>query len=98
MAKIPTKSELEKVLLERVTPFLHSHNGDIQVESISENGEVRVSFQGACANCPSLGDTLSNSVEAAITEAFPKANLKVIAVNKVDEQLWNIAKNILRKK
>lgn len=94
---LPTAQEVEKVLEERVKPYLTSHNGGIRLKSISPDGAVRIVFLGACTNCPSMGDTLLNTVEATLIEAFPDAGLHVIAVNDVDDELWSLAKSILRK-
>ena len=95
---IPNFSEVEKVLQERAAPVLIAHQGGIRLKGISQDGVVRVAFQGSCTNCPLLGDTLSDSVETALQEAFPKAHLKVVAVDDVDDALWSLAKNILRNK
>lgn len=94
---IPDFATVEEVLWKRVTPMLVAHGGGIKLKSISPEGEVRVAFEGACTNCPLLGDTLSNSVEASLLEAFPGAPLKVLVVNDIDDDLWNLAKNILQK-
>lgn len=95
---IPNFSEVEKVLEEQVAPMLAAHRGGISLKEITAEGVVRVAFKGSCTNCPLLGDTLSDSVETALQDAFPKAKLKVVAVNDVDDDLWTLAKDILRKK
>lgn len=94
---IPDKKAIEKVLDEQVAPMLLAHRGGIRLKGISPNGEVRVAFDGSCTNCPLLGDTMANSVEATLLEAFPEANIKVVAVNDIDDDLWSMAKHILRK-
>lgn len=94
---LPDFDAINNVLQERVAPYLSSHDGGIKLQSISPEGEIRVAFLGACSNCPSLGDTLLNTVDAVIKEAFPEECLNVIAVNDVDDDLWALAKSILRK-
>lgn len=93
---IPSFEAIERVLQEKVAPQLEVHNGGIKLKSVNENGEVRVVFLGACSNCPSMGDTMENSVKEALEEAFPESTLEVIAVNEVSDELWNLAKSIIR--
>ncbi len=95
---VPDATAIEKVLKEKVAPFLQSHNGGIKLKSVSLEGEIRIAFMGACTNCPLLGDTLAQTVETSLQEAFPEAKLKIIVVNDIDDDLWAMAKNMLRKK
>ncbi len=56
--------------LEEVRPYLHSHGGEMQFDSV-EAGVVRVSLFGACQGCPSAVVTLTQSLEQAVRERWP---------------------------
>ncbi len=56
--------------LEEVRPYLHSHGGEMEVESV-EAGVVRMKLLGACSGCPSSVVTLTQSVEQAVRERWP---------------------------
>ena len=57
--------------LEKTQPYLQSHGGDVELESI-ENGVVRVRLKGACGHCSSSSATLKDAVEGAIYNAAPE--------------------------
>lgn len=52
--------------LERVRPLLASHGGDVELLSISPQGEVHLKLLGSCHGCPSSEATLKNAIEEAI--------------------------------
>jgi Fe-S cluster biogenesis protein NfuA len=53
-----------------VTRFIHAHAGDVDVVSVSQEGDVQVRFFGACTGCPAIGTTFAGRVLPAI-EAMP---------------------------
>lgn len=57
-----TVAEVEEVLARRVRRFINAHAGDLHVESVSEQGDVRLGFSGACEHCPALSATFAVSV------------------------------------
>lgn len=52
--------------LERVRPLLASHGGNVELLSISPQGEVHLKLLGSCHGCPSSQATLKNAIEEAI--------------------------------
>jgi Fe-S cluster biogenesis protein NfuA len=68
----------ERVLsaLEHARPYLHSHGGDVELESI-ENGVVRVRLRGACGSCSSSTETMKRTVEDAIYDMAPEVSTVV---------------------
>lgn len=62
--------------LEGVRPYLHSHGGDVELESI-ENGVVSLRMRGACGSCSSSSETMKRSVEEAIINAAPEISAVV---------------------
>ena len=65
----------ERVLgaLESARPYLHSHGGDVELESV-ENGVVRVRLHGACGSCSSSTETMKRTIEDAIYDAAPEVS------------------------
>ncbi len=56
--------------LEEVRPYLHSHGGEMQFDSV-EAGVVRLKLFGACQGCPSAVVTLTQSLEQAVRDRWP---------------------------
>ncbi len=92
-----TVDSIKAVLADTVQGRLAQHGGGVEVCGLSEQGEVRVAFTGHCSTCPAQEATLRNLVTDALHKAFPQEPLRVIAINRVNDDLWNMAKNILRK-
>jgi Fe-S cluster biogenesis protein NfuA len=56
--------------LEKVRPYLHTHSGDVELQSI-DHGVVRLKLLGSCGSCPSSSVTLKSAVEDALYAAAP---------------------------
>ncbi len=95
MAEI-TLSEIERVLDERVRPELALHKGDICVTKL-EGDVLYVRMTGNCSNCPSAELTLENTVNTALTEAFPELK-QVVLMTGVSDGLIADMKEILAKR
>ncbi len=91
-----TISEIEKVLDEKVRPELALHEGNIHVVNLEE-GIVQVRLTGNCSNCPSAELTLENTVESALTEAFPELK-QIVLVTGVSDELISDMRAILEKR
>ncbi|MBB6275918.1 NifU family protein [Porphyromonas circumdentaria] len=87
---------VQAVLEQQVNPLLASHGGGVKLCSISPEGDIRVTFKGACATCPSMRETLDELVEGTLQGAFPEEKFRVIAVLDMDEELLNEARALLR--
>lgn len=61
------KPEIEKVL-DQLRPNLRLDGGDLQLLDISDDGVVKVKFQGACCGCPHAQITLKHYIERAVKE------------------------------
>jgi Fe-S cluster biogenesis protein NfuA len=53
--------------------YLHSHGGDVELESI-ENGIVKVRLHGACGSCTSSTETMKRTIEEAIHDMAPEVS------------------------
>jgi len=66
---LPTRIERA---LATVRPYLGSHEGDVEVLGITDDGVVKVQLQGSCDGCASSAVTLKLAIERAILEAAPE--------------------------
>jgi len=90
-----TMKRIEAVLDEKVRPEMASHGGGITVDHL-ENKVLYVKLQGQCAGCPSSDITTENLVEAELLKAVPDLVEKVVVVQTVSDELWDMAKKLLR--
>ena len=82
--------------LESVRPFLHHHDGDVELLDIDENvGAVHLRLLGSCDGCPSSSVTLNLAVETAIREAAPE--ISIIDVEGREEEAVTVPVSIGRK-
>lgn len=60
----------EKIIetLEKIRPYIQRDGGDVEFVDVDENGVVTVRMLGACADCLSLDDTLTDGIEAILLD------------------------------
>jgi len=66
------RERVEKVLNEKVRPFLAMEGGNVELVDIVEDNVVRVKLTGACGGCPMAQLTLKSLVENAIKSEVPQ--------------------------
>ncbi len=66
------REKIEKILREKVKPFLASEGGSVKLIEVTEDNVVRVRLTGACGGCPMAQLTLKNVVEKAIKSKIPQ--------------------------
>lgn len=76
--QITLKSKVETAI-EEIRPSLQSDGGDIKLVAVSEEGEVSVQLQGACAGCPMSQMTLTHGVEKHLKKVVPEVS-SVVAI------------------
>ncbi|MDR3692940.1 MAG: NifU family protein [Fimbriimonas sp.] len=54
-----------------VQAYARSHGGEIQLLGVSDEGDVRVKFSGACRGCPMSALTLKHGIELQLKELVP---------------------------
>lgn len=57
-----TAADVERVIDGDIRRFINGHCGDVHVASVSPEGDVHLSFSGACGTCPQLSATFAVSV------------------------------------
>jgi Fe-S cluster biogenesis protein NfuA len=76
----PPAREIIEAWLDRVRPALVADGGNIELIVIDPDGTVRVSMQGACADCPAQLATLRIAIEEPLKKAV-RGIRSVIAVD-----------------
>ena len=64
------QTQVEQVL-DAMRPVIQQDGGDIELVSVSAEGEVQIRFQGACVSCPSRALTLQTLIERNLKEYVP---------------------------
>jgi Fe-S cluster biogenesis protein NfuA len=65
------KEKVEKILKEKVDPFLQRDGGGIELIEITDDNIVKINLKGACATCPMKQMTIVGLVEKILKEEFP---------------------------
>jgi hypothetical protein len=68
-----------KEAIENIRPMLQADGGDVELKSISEDGKIYLSLQGACGSCPMATLTLKMGIEARLKDMFPEVT-EVVSV------------------
>lgn len=89
--------ELEKVIDEKIRPYLNEHHGDLEVVSLNDK-VLKVKLLGNCEGCPSAQLTMESLIEKELTEAFPDMIERVSMIDEISDELYNMAKDILAHK
>ena len=72
-------NEKIKEAIENIRPMLQADGGDVELKSISDDGKVYLSLQGACGYCPMATLTLKMGIEARLKDMFPEVT-EVVSV------------------
>lgn len=86
-------TELERLLEERIRPYLRSHGGDAEMLGY-ENGILKLRMLGQCAGCPAAMLTNETLIEAELKQEIPELR-QVVLVQETSESLLNEAKRLL---
>lgn len=85
--------QVERLLEERVRPYLHSHGGEVQLLGC-EDGVVSVRLTGSCAGCPAADLSTRQFLEETLRAELPEVQ-RVEVDRAVDEELLAQARRIL---
>ena len=66
-------------LLEKIRPNLQADGGDVELVEVTDDGVVKVKFQGACVGCPMSQITLQDGIGKLLKEELPEVK-EVVAV------------------
>ncbi len=66
------QEKIEKILEEKVRPFLAMEGGSVELVEITGGNVVKVRLTGACGGCPMAQLTLTSLVENAIKSQVPE--------------------------
>ena len=96
MLKDINMNQIEKVLDEKVRPYLKNHGGNVIVKEYKD-GILRVKLIGQCANCVSAKTTNEELIKYNLLKEIPSIK-DVVLVEGVNEELINFAKELLKGK
>ena len=63
--------QVYNIIEKDIKPFIVADGGNIELESIDDNGIVYVTLSGACAGCMGAAYTLKGGVERILKEKIP---------------------------
>lgn len=96
MLKDINMNHVEKVLDEKVRPYLKNHGGNVVVKEYKD-GVLRVKLIGQCTNCVSAKTTNEELIKFNLLKEIPSIK-DVVLVEGVNEELIDFAKEILKGK
>ena len=76
----PPSREIVEAWLDRIRPALIADGGNVELVGIDADGTVRVTLQGACADCPAQLATLRVGIEEPLKQRLQGVS-SVIAVD-----------------
>lgn len=91
------RHEVEKIIEDKVKPYILEHGGDIAVKKI-EDGIVYITLYGNCQGCPSAQLTTESVVAERLREELGDAVKDVILQTEMDPEIIEFAKKLLRRK
>jgi Fe-S cluster biogenesis protein NfuA len=75
----PTREAVE-TWLDQIRPALLADGGNVELLGVDPDGTVRITLQGACADCPAQLATLRLGIEQPLRKAFAGVQ-SVVAVD-----------------
>ncbi|MBD0864208.1 MAG: NifU family protein [Rhodobacteraceae bacterium] len=78
--------------LAHVRPMILGHGGDIEIDAVSENGEVSVRLVGACKACPNMAMTFVGPVRTRFMAVEGVTEVHCEQVNAGPKALVRIAR------
>jgi len=66
------QERIEKILEEKVRPFLAMEGGNVELVEVTEDNVVKVKLTGACRGCPMAQLTLKSLVENILKSHIPQ--------------------------
>lgn len=86
------RQDAERVLQSHVARFLDSHGGAVEIAHVTDEGDVTLSFRGACKACPAAAATFHSKVEPALRKVpgvrsvdAPNSNISAAAIRRILE-------------
>lgn len=68
----PSLYERVKRIINLVRPAMQADGGDVELVTVTPDGQVQIRFHGACVGCPSSHLTLEAGLERTLKERIPE--------------------------
>ena len=94
LSETKLRNDVERVILEDISPIIENHGGIINIKSIKD-GIVTITLEGKCNNCPSAQITTEEIVKEKLIETLGEKIVDVKLHSEVSDELWDFAKKIL---
>ncbi len=82
------KDKIDMFIKSTVSPSLAGHGGAVELVDVTEDGIVKVKFEGGCMGCSLASVTLQDGIKSQLNQAFPGIIKDVVDVTehvKTDE-------------
>lgn len=66
------REKVDKVVEEKIQPYLRIDGGNIEVVEVGEDGCVKVALKGTCSGCAMAMYTLKGFVEETLKREIPE--------------------------
>ena len=86
--------EIEKVIEEKVRPYLQNHGGGVELLGL-EDGVLKVRLLGQCSGCPSATITTEQIIQEEVCAAVPQVK-QVVLVQGVSDDLIAQARAMMK--
>ena len=86
--------EIEKVIEEKVLPYLQNHGGGVELLGL-EDGVLKVRLLGQCSGCPSATITTEQIIQEEVCAAVPQVK-QVVLVQGVSDDLIAQARAMMK--
>lgn len=86
--------DVEAIIEARVRPVLRLHGGEIQIDSLNEDGVLGVRLMGACVGCPAADLSMQSVVRHELLGAVEGIR-DVVLVGSVSDSLLSQARQLL---
>ncbi len=79
------QDKIAHFFMNTINPGLATHGGFAKLESVTDDGVIKVSFSGGCKGCSMVNVTLKDGIEANLKQAFPGLIKEVIDVTEHEQ-------------
>lgn len=77
----PLKAKVQHFIETSINPYLASHGGSVTLVDMTDDGVIKVRFEGGCLGCSMVGSTLNENVKIQLDQAFPGMIKDVVDVS-----------------
>ncbi len=65
------KQKVERIIEKTIRPYIISHEGDVTLKEVTDDGTVYIALSGACAGCPSADLGTKGMIQDILVREVP---------------------------